>query len=277
MTRKDRGSPRTDSPNLNGSPGISYTGRGVHRIAVEALARRIFDGTYAEGDLLDLPGLMAELDVSQTVLREAIKVLTTKGLLDARQKRGTFVRPRDDWNLLDSDVLRWTIDSGAPGAFFTDLLELRRAVEPAAAALAALHRTDADLAALDALDAALSAMAAAEQTPVMTHAVTTEGDPVLAVRADASFHTALLTASGNPFFAQMRRVIIPTLVVRDRLVHAGRHEHPLPAHTRVADRVRARDQDGAFAAMLDVIELSRLADTPDTGPHPRNSPRGTRT
>jgi DNA-binding FadR family transcriptional regulator len=264
MTRKDRGSPRTDGPSRDGAPGVSYTGRGVHRIAVEALARRIFDGTYAEGDLLDLPGLMAELDISQTVLREAIKVLTTKGLLDARQKRGTFVRPRDDWNLLDSDVLRWTIDSGAPGAFFTDLLELRRAVEPAAAALAALHRTDADLAALD---AALSAMAAAEQTPGMTDsgmtdpgmtdAVMTEGDPVLAVRADASFHTALLTASGNPFFAQMRRVIIPALVVRDRLVHAGRHEHPLPAHARVADRVRARDQDGAFAAMLDVIELSR--------------------
>jgi DNA-binding FadR family transcriptional regulator len=110
-------------------------------------------------------------------------------------------------------------------------------------------------------------MAAAEQTPGMTDsgmtdpgmtdAVMTEGDPVLAVRADASFHTALLTASGNPFFAQMRRVIIPALVVRDRLVHAGRHEHPLPAHALVADRVRARDQDGAFAAMLDVIELSR--------------------
>lgn len=254
MTRKDTGSPRTDGPALGGTPGVSYTGRGVHRIAVEALARRIFDGTYAEGDLLDLPGLMAELDVSQTVLREAIKVLTTKGLLDARQKRGTFVCPRDDWNLLDSDVLRWTIDSGAPSAFFADLLELRRAVEPAAAALAALHRTDADLAALD---AALSAMAAAEQTSVMTDAVMTEGDPVLAVRADASFHTALLTASGNPFFAQMRRVIIPALVARDRLVHAGRHEHPLPTHARVAERVRARDQDGAFAAMLDVIELSR--------------------
>ncbi|WP_329573570.1 FadR/GntR family transcriptional regulator [Streptomyces sp. NBC_01361] len=259
MTRKDRGSsrtgsPRRDSASRDGTPGVSYTGRGVHRIVVEALARRIFDGTYAEGDLLDLPGLMAELDVSQTVLREAIKVLTTKGLLDARQKRGTFIRPRDDWNLLDSDVLRWTIDSGAPGAFFSDLLELRRAVEPAAAALAALHRTDADLAALD---AALSAMAAAEQTPVTADPVMTDSDPVLAVRADASFHTALLTASGNPFFAQMRRVIIPALVVRDRHVHAGRHEHPLPAHALVADRVRARDQDGAFAAMLDVIELSR--------------------
>ncbi|MGW6747422.1 GntR family transcriptional regulator [Streptomyces sp. NPDC055006] len=78
MTRKDRGSPRTDSPSRDGAPGVSYTGRGVHRIAVEALARRIFDGTYAEGDLLDLPGLMAELDVSQTVLREAIKVLPPK-------------------------------------------------------------------------------------------------------------------------------------------------------------------------------------------------------
>lgn len=49
MTRKDTGSPRTYGPALGGTPGVSYTGRGVHRIAVEALARRIFDGTYAEG------------------------------------------------------------------------------------------------------------------------------------------------------------------------------------------------------------------------------------
>ncbi|NBE53062.1 FadR/GntR family transcriptional regulator [Streptomyces boluensis] len=224
----------------------AYAGRGVHKVAVEALALRLFDGTYEEGDTLDLPRLMAEFDVSQTVLREAIKVLTTKGLLDARQKRGTFVRPRVEWNLLDTDVLRWRLAAGAPNDFFADLLALRRAVEPAAAAAAAEHRTDTDLAALD---AALDAMAASD------------GDPVLAVRADASFHTALLAASGNRFFAQMRRVIIPVLVTRDRQVHAGAHDDPLPTHAAVVARVREGDPDGAYDAMLELLDLS-LRDHP---------------
>ncbi|MFC7308552.1 FadR/GntR family transcriptional regulator [Streptomyces monticola] len=231
------GTPGADHASYN----ASYVGRGVHKVAVEALALRIFDGTYEEGDTLDLPQLMADLDVSQTVLREAIKVLTTKGLLDARQKRGTFVRPRDDWNLLDTDVLRWKLAAGAPNDFFADLLELRRSIEPAAAALAAEHRTDEDLAALD---AALAAMAAYDK------------DPVLAVRADASFHTALLSASGNRFFAQMRRVIIPALVARDRHVHAGTHDDPLPVHTTVVERVRDGDPDGAYHAMLELLDMA---------------------
>ncbi|MGH4031898.1 FadR/GntR family transcriptional regulator [Actinomycetota bacterium Odt1-20B] len=237
-------SPKTRAgapPAKAAAPDASYVGRGVHKVAVEALALRIFDGTYDEGDTLDLPQLMADLDVSQTVLREAIKVLTVKGLVDARQKRGTFVRPRDDWNVLDSDVLRWQLRAGAPTDFFADLLELRRSIEPAAAALAADRRTDDDLAALD---AALAAMAACDD------------DPVLAVRADASFHTALLTASGNQFFAQMRRVIIPALVERDRRVHSHPYEDPLPVHAAVAERVRAGDAEGAYHAMLELLDMA---------------------
>lgn len=219
----------------------AYAGRGVHRTAVEALARRIFGGVYGEGDILDLPALMAELDVSQTVLREAIKVLTAKGILDARQKRGTFVRPQERWNLLDADVLRWKLAAGAPADFFSELLALRRSIEPAAAALAARSRTDADLAALD---AALSAMAA------------TDSDAVLLVRADASFHTALLTASHNRFYAQLHRVIVPVLIERDRAVHSGTFDHPYPLHARVVAAVREQDADGAFAAMLALLDKS---------------------
>ncbi|MGW6747423.1 FCD domain-containing protein [Streptomyces sp. NPDC055006] len=137
-----------------------------------------------------------------------------------------------------------------------------------------MHRTDVDLAALD---AALSAIAAAEQTPVMTDAAMTDGDPVLAVRADASFHTALLTASGNPLFAQMRRVIIPALAVRDRLVHAGRHEHPLPAHARVAELVRpGPGRRFRRDARRDRTVPARTSLT-TAPPHPRDTPRGTRT
>ncbi len=221
----------------------SSTGHGGHNVAVEALARRILKGTYREGDSLVMPEVRAELDVTQTVLREAVKVLTTKGLLDTDKKRGTFVRPREDWNLLDSDVLRWKLAAGVSSDFFADVLELRRSIEPAAAALAAERRTDDDLAALD---AALSAMAA------------TDNDPVLLIRADASFHTAMLLASNNRFYAQMRRVIVPVLVQRDRAVLTadGAFEHPHAVHAAVVEAVRNRDVDGAYMAMLELLDLS---------------------
>lgn len=220
----------------------SYAGRGIHKVAVEALAKRIFDGTYGEGDTLAMPDLMAELQVSQTVLREAIKVLSTKGLLDARQKRGTFVRPQDEWNLLDADVLRWKLAVGASSDFFADVLELRRSIEPAAAALAAERRTDDDLAALD---AALKAMAA------------TDSDPVMLVRADASFHTAMLIASNNRFYAQMHRVIVPVIVQRDRAVQVrGEFEYPHAVHAKIVEAVRDRDADGAYVSMLELLDMS---------------------
>ncbi|MFZ3469975.1 FadR/GntR family transcriptional regulator [Streptomyces sp. 4.24] len=224
------------------STEAAYAGRGVHKAAVEELARRIFDGTYDEGTTLDLPRLLEELDVSTTVLREAVKVLMAKGLLDARQKRGTFVRPCTDWNLFDADVLRWKLAAGAPDCFFSDLLELRRSIEPAAAALAAVRATAQDLAALD---AALAAMGASGS------------DPVLHVRADAAFHLALLTASHNLFFTQMYRVIIPALAERDRTVHEGDFEHPHAIHRAVVDQVRAGDADGAHAAVLDLLDTAR--------------------
>ncbi|WP_328298452.1 FCD domain-containing protein [Streptomyces sp. NBC_00435] len=220
----------------------AYAGRGIHRTAVEELARRIFDGVYDEGSTLDPPRLMEELHVSQTVLREAIRVLMAKGLLDARQKRGTFVRPRADWNLFDADVLRWKLAAGAPDCFFSDLLDLRRSIEPAAAALAAERATGQDLAALD---AALDAMA------------TGGTDPVLHVRADASFHLALLTASHNLFFTQMYRVIIPALVERDRAVHKGHFENPYAIHRDVVDQIRAGDPDGAYMAVLDLLDVAQ--------------------
>ncbi|MFH8571395.1 FadR/GntR family transcriptional regulator [Streptomyces sp. NPDC017993] len=218
----------------------STTGRGVQGAAVEALAQRIVDGTYGEGETLSSPELMEELDLSQTLLREAIKVLVTKGLLGTRQEHGTVVRPRDEWNLLDADVLRWKLAAGPSSDFFADVLELRRSIEPAAAALAAERRTDDDLAALN---AALSAMAA------------TGGDAELLVRADASFHTAMLIASNNRFYAQMYRVIVPVIIQRDRAAHAeGASEHP--AHAAVVEAVRDRDVDGAYMAMLELLDKS---------------------
>lgn len=216
-----------------------YTGRGVHYQVVQDIGSRIVGGRYAPGDVLDLRALGEELDVSLTVLREALKVLTGKGLVDARQKRGTFVRPRSAWNLLDADVIDWRIDGGDAERVLRDLADLRSVVEPAVAHRAALRRTDADLASLD---AALDAMAAAAD------------DATAAAEADAAFHRALLVATGNELFARMDLLLEPGLRARDRLVHAHTDvDDPVPSHRAVLDAVRDGDAPRAELAMLDLL------------------------
>ncbi|WP_049580174.1 FadR/GntR family transcriptional regulator [Streptomyces sp. SBT349] len=217
-----------------------YARRGVHGQTVEAMARRVLSGEVAEGDTLDLVALQAELGVSLTALRESLKVLAAKGMVDARQKRGTFVRARSDWNLLDPDVLRWQFAAGVasgPGTgLLRDLGEVRGIVEPAAARLAAERRDDADL---DALSTALAAMEDARGS-----------GPAEAVEADLAFHRALLAATHNELLQRMEIVIDAALAERDELVHSSEHPgDPVPIHRVVLDAVRAADADAAEAGM----------------------------
>ncbi|MFD5804267.1 MULTISPECIES: FadR/GntR family transcriptional regulator [unclassified Streptomyces] len=221
-----------------------YARRGVHGQTVEALARRILGGRIPEGATLDLVALQSELDVSLTALRESLKVLAAKGMVDARQKRGTFVRSRADWNLLDADVLRWQFEGGGSAgsdlALLRDLAEVRAIVEPAAVRLAADRRTGDDLAALD---AALAAMG--EEDP----------DPARAVAADLAFHRALLAATHNELLERMEMVISSGLAHRDRIVHSSPHSgDPVPAHRAVLDAVRDRDPRAAEAAMRALLD-----------------------
>src|SRR3954469_20737662 len=118
---------------MTSSPPLPH-GHDAHRAAVETLARRITSGAYGVGRCLRPPLLAAELGFVEPVLGEAVRVLAAKGVVDAEHR----VRPRAEWNVVDADVLRWTLAGEAPGPrpldFLPDLHELRRAVEPSAAA-----------------------------------------------------------------------------------------------------------------------------------------------
>jgi DNA-binding FadR family transcriptional regulator len=245
-----------------------YARRGVHGQTVETLARRVLSGELPEGATLDLVALQSELDVSLTALRESLKVLAAKGMVDARQKRGTFVRPRADWNLLDADVLRWqfatSAGNGADRALLGNLGEVRGIIEPAAVRLAAERRTEADL---EALDAALNAMAAQSG-----------GRTAEAVGADLAFHRALLTATHNELLERMEMVIESGLAHRDEIVHNSPHgEDPVPSHLAVLDAVRAGDGDTAERAMRALLEqavrdLDKVhGEAADVDPHTEGS------
>ncbi len=182
------------------------------------------------------------------------------------QKRGTFVRERKYWNLLDADVIRWRVEGGAGEELMRDLADVRSIVEPAAAHRAALHRTEADL---EALEAALGLMGRAR------------ADSAVAAEADAAFHRALLAATGNEMLARMDMLLEPGLRERGRLVHAHASVgDPVPSHRAVLDAVRDRDPARAELAMLDLLAKAvedldhvtgRTADPAD-----RESPHGAR-
>ena len=213
--------------------------RGLHGQTVEALASRILSDEWGEGTVLDLPALREELDISLTALREALKVLAAKGMIDARQKRGTFVQPREKWNMLDADVMRWQTAAADDPGLLDELTEVRAVVEPAAARIAAGRATEEDL---EALRDALTDMAAAGD------------DPEASVQADLAFHRRLMAATHNNFLMRMERIIAIGLAERDKLVHgAATAEDPVPSHRKVFDAIVAGDPAAAEQAMLALV------------------------
>ncbi len=209
---------------------------------VEELGCRIAAGELAEGQTIELPQLETELDVSRTVLREALRVLKEKGLIDARQKRGTYVQPRARWRLLDPDVIRWQFQGREDRQFLNDLAEVRTIIEPASARLAALRRTEDDLAAMTRALAAMSVAARGDADPV---------------EADLAFHRALLAATHNELLVRMEVVLQAGLAARDRLVHGVvQDDDPTPAHAAVLDAIGDGDPDAAAAATAALLAKS---------------------
>ena len=192
---------------------VVFSRRGLHGRVVDTLGRRIVRGDLPPGAVVDLELLEADLAVSRTVVREAVKVLTTKGLLDSRPRLGTFVRDRRDWSLLDADVMSWR-DNGQPDARLS---------------------SEADV---SAMREALDRMRASGRD-VEAH-----------VAADLAFHRAVLGASQNELLERLEVVLEPALRARDALTFAHGHDDAfLSAHAAVADAVADGDPDRAEAAM----------------------------
>jgi GntR family transcriptional regulator, galactonate operon transcriptional repressor len=224
--------------------------RGLHGETVETIGSRIVNGYYEPGSQLPPQQLERELGISTTVLREALRVLAAKGLVESRQKLGTIVMPRATWSLLDADLLRWQ-EGNEDASFLDDLAEIRFIIEPAVAKLAALRRTSRDL---ERLRGALQAMIDAG----------TDGARV--IEADLAFHRALLHAAHNELLTRMEFILESGLRARDVLVH-NRSDWPdsVPVHTALVTAVEARDTIAAEQAVLDLLDQS-IMDTGQGGP-----------
>src|SRR5206468_12646009 len=161
-----------------------YPEQSLHGRIVHAIGRRIVTGNLQPGELLPAE---PELGASRTVVREAVKVLAAKGLVESRPKTGTRVRPRDAWNLLDPDVLAWQQDGAVDDALLRKLTEVRRIIEPAAAELAAARADVRDVAAME------DAFQQMEETAQARAGTDFEAF----VQADMRFHLAILQACRN--------------------------------------------------------------------------------
>ena len=246
--------------------GKPATRGNANDLLAAALGGEIIAGVYPPGSRL--PGeasLLQRFKVSRPTLREAFRVLAAKGLIVSRQKVGTSIRPKSDWNMLDHDFLAWHLGAALNDDFVDDLFQLRQMIEPQAAFLAAEAR---DAAAFERIAAAYADM---ERSSPGTDEVT---DP------DLRFHQAILDATGNPFIGSLGGLIDTALVGTFRLgwrAPASIRDDRLRQHRLVMKAIgegKPEEARECMAALLrdSVTDVRRAMDIPaapaPAGPSP---------
>ncbi len=212
---------------------------------VHTIGREIISGAFEPGDLLPSePEMRERYSVSRTALREAYSKLTAKGLLSARPKVGTRVRPRIHWNMLDPEILSWHLQMLPAGEIASDLYALRRMIEPGAAELAARLHTEEGL---EEINDAFQAMVdnASEERGL--------------IDADFRFHVAILSATQNPFINSFSALIQAAMLSSFQLSWRGAEiikEQRLEQHGAVAEAIGQRNSALAKQRMQDLLDAS---------------------
>jgi DNA-binding FadR family transcriptional regulator len=215
-------------------------GRNLTYGMLDQLGKTIVTGGFDAKAFPTEAELSIQHGVSRSVTREAVKMLTAKGLVVARPRAGTIVQPPASWNLFDPDVLRWLLERKFSVELLREFNQLRIAIEPAAAALAAQAADDKGLARIH---QGFERMRAAEHG---------DDDPL---EADIAFHIAILKASANPFYAQFRDVVATALRTSIRYTNRikGRTAD-LAAHEAVKIAIEKRRPVAARKAMALIID-----------------------
>lgn len=174
---------------------IAGTTRSLHVQVAREIARKILSAKFSQNEIIPGEKLLCEqFGVSRTALREAIKLLTSKGLLESKPKVGTRVTTRENWNFLDSQLLEWIDDLGDNEAVYQEFSALRRAIEPAAAALAAINAT------------AKQRILLSETFQEMDH-VSKNFDAQRWIKADVQFHRLIFLSTGNSFYLPFANIL----------------------------------------------------------------------
>lgn len=222
--------------------GSGYAMRGLQGRVIDGVGRQIIGGRYRPGELLPKEAeLVVEYAVSRTSVREGMRVLAAKGLVDIRPKIGTRVRQPEHWNVFDSDILRWHSEVGSGDAMMRDLVEVRQILEPAAARLAAGRASMDDL---RRMDDALQAMG--------RHL----GDHEDYAHADVEFHLAVYAASHNVLLRQFGSVVADFMYASFEVQQAAPDEDlrtDTETHAAVFQAIDRGNGERAAEAMLRVV------------------------
>ncbi|MFG1780026.1 FadR/GntR family transcriptional regulator [Micromonospora sp. NPDC049051] len=216
---------------------------GLHARVLDRLGTAICDGELAPGSVLNIDDLVDRYAVSRSVVREVLRVLASIGFIETRRRVGVMIRPSEDWNVFDPQVIRWRLASAGRIVQLRSITELRTAVEPHAAWLAA-GRVGHDEAS-DLVGLAAKMWAAGKA-----------GDEERFLQLDIEFHRRILVASGNEMFVRLQDLIAEVLTGRHQhhLMPHHPHEQALQLHAEVAQAIQRRDGERARQAMVQLME-----------------------
>ncbi len=248
MNADDRLGPRPGAPRP--MPRFSLLdperGKSSHDQIAAILGTELLQGLYPPGSPMPAEAeLGARFHVSRTVLREVMKTLAAKGFVVPKTRVGTRVRDAVFWNYFDADVLAWRLRLGLDDEFLRTLTEVRRALEPAAAGLAARRRLPQDIARL---------------RECVRQIGRTDHSRQSFAAADLDFHVAIGSASGNPLIRSIASVIETALVAS--FTYSSPADNPtdhaasVAGHSAVVDAIEAADESGAARGMLAVIDAA---------------------
>jgi len=232
---------------------------GLHAQVLDQIGTAICGGRLEAGAVLYIDDLVDRYGVSRSVVREVLRVLSSMGLVASRRRIGTIIQPSSAWNVYDPQVIRWRLASDGRLGQLRSITELRSAVEPEAARLAAERATPGDASDLVGLAGRMWAAGQGE-----------DEDEFLAL--DIEFHRLVLASSGNEMFLKLNELVAEVLTGRHHygLMPHHPHEEALQLHADVASAIQRHDGDRARAAMLRIMEqamdemkaLWRQADEP---------------
>lgn len=225
------------------SDQLRQPGRGLHSRVVDLLGTAICAGDLASESIIRIEELEERLGVSRSVVREVLRVLASMGMIRSTQRIGVQVLPTTEWNLYDPQVIRWRLASPDRALQLRSLTELRTAIEPEAARLAALRSREAEASSLSEVAGRLWAAGQAADTQNF-------------LELDILFHRMVLSASGNEMFAKLDTVIAEVLSGRTHygLMPSKPHDEALQLHLAVAASIQAREPEKAQTAMLRIMQ-----------------------
>jgi len=231
-------------PTVKGSSGImSKTTSSKNSILLQAvineLGQKIIMGKLEVGDKLPIePELAASMKVGRNILREAIKILADKGLLSTGPRRGTIVQSRNEWNLLDPDVLNWIIStSKSSSKFLADLNELRLLLEPSVVELATRRANEEQRSKIQ---------------QAMDQMEGTNGIPDQGIEAEIAYHSAIYDATNNEILSKLK-FITSTLIKANFKLLKGETPTNLAIHRKLSDAIVSKKATEAHKAMKELL------------------------